>query len=90
MEVKILINEKNVLEVELDSDQSLAQLIAERLTKESDVEFAAFKKEHPIIGRPKIYLKTKKSSPVKLLLEVISQVKDEMSDFKKQVLSISK
>jgi DNA-directed RNA polymerase subunit L len=91
MDVKILTNEKNVLEMELKgADQSLAQLLAERLGEDKDVEFASFKVEHPIVGEPKIYVRTKKGEPGKLVLEKLDEIKKEVTEFKAQFRDIVK
>jgi DNA-directed RNA polymerase subunit L len=91
MEVKVLLNEKNVLELELvGSDQSLSQLISERLNQDKDVEFASFKVEHPLLGSPKLYVRTKKGDASKLVLEKIEEIKNELADFRKQFNEISK
>ncbi|MBI5227776.1 hypothetical protein HY988_04275 [Candidatus Micrarchaeota archaeon] len=91
MEVKILVNEKNTLEMELfDIDQSLAQLLAEKLSAEKSVDFAAFKMEHPIVANPKIIVKMKKGDPEKLVLEKLEEIKKEVTDFKKHFLEIAK
>jgi DNA-directed RNA polymerase subunit L len=91
MEVKILSNEKNVLELELvGSDTSLAQLISERLNQDKDVEFASFKVEHPLLAHPKLFVRTKKGDASKLVLGVIDEIKKELVDFRKQFAEISK
>ncbi len=91
MEVKIISNEKNVLELELvGSDTSLAQLISERLNQEKDVEFSSFKMEHPLLAHPKLYVRTKKGDASKLVLEKIDEIKKELADFRKQFTEISK
>ncbi len=91
MDVKILTNEKNVLEMELrGADQSLAQLLAEKLGEDKDVEFASFKVEHPIVGEPKIYIRTKKGEPGKLVLEKLDEIKKEVTEFKAQFRDIVK
>ena len=91
MDIKILQNEKNVFEAELpDVDQSLAQVIAERLNQNPDVEFASYKLEHPIVAHPKLYVRTKKGEAAKLVLSTIAEIKDEVSEFKKQFLELAK
>jgi len=91
MEVKILTNEKNVLEMELKgADPSLAQLLAEKLSDEKDVEFASSKVEHPLLGEPKLYIRTKKGEPGKLVLEKLEEIKKEVSDFRAQFKDIVK
>ena len=89
--MKILIEEKNTLEMELEGvDQSLVQLISEKLNEDKDVEFASFKVEHPILGSPKLIVKTKKGDATKLVLGTLAELKKEVADFKKQFLDISK
>lgn len=91
MVVKILVKEKNVLEIDLgDIDQSLAQLLAEKLNEDKEVEFASYKLEHPTVGTPKIYIRTKKENPEKLVLEKLDGIKKEVLDFKKQFQDIVK
>ncbi len=91
MSVRVLINEKNTIELELgDVDQSLAQLLAEKLTAESDVEFAAFKVEHPLIGKPTLYVKTKKGDASKIVAEKLEEIKKEVTEFKSKFAEIVK
>jgi len=91
MEVRILVNDKNTLELELKgSDPSLAQLIAERLNQEKDVEFAASKLEHPLVGSPKLYVKTIKGDASKLVLEIIDKIKKEVTEFRDEFVDIVK
>jgi DNA-directed RNA polymerase subunit L len=91
MEVKILSNEKNTLEMELaGADQSLAQLLAEKLSEDKDVEFASFKVEHPLVALPKLLVRTKKGEPAKLVLEKLAEIKSEVAEFRKQFLDITR
>ncbi len=91
MDVKILLNEKNTLEVELGGvDMALGQLLAEKLSAEKDVEFAAAKMEHPLVSSVKLIVKTRKSEPVKLVLEKLDEVKGEVSDFRRKFSDIAR
>jgi DNA-directed RNA polymerase subunit L len=91
MEAKILVKEKNTLELELvGMDQSLAQLLAEKLNQDKKVEFAASKMEHPLISSPKIFVRTKTGDASKLVLEKLGEIKKEVSDFSKELLDIVK
>ena len=90
MEVKIVTNEKNILELELvGADQSLAQLIAMKLNEENDVDFASYKVDHPILSHPVLYVRTKKGDPSKLVLSVVASLKKNIENFKKQFTDIS-
>ena len=85
MEIKILTEEKNVIEVELgDMDVSLGNLIADKLSANKDVEFAACKLEHPIVGKPKLIVRTKKGDAQKVLKAVLNEIKEEVENFKKE------
>ena len=91
MKVNILVQEKDTLELELvDSDQSLAQILAERLSADPRVEFAAHKMEHPLIGSPKLIVRSKKGDPAKIVLEKIEEIKKDVSEFRKEFLDIVK
>ncbi len=84
MKVNVLVKEKDSLEIELqDCDQALAHMIVERLNASSDVEFAAFKKEHPLVAHPKIYLRTKSKDPNEILVKAIENIRKEVAEFKK-------
>lgn len=90
MEVRIIVNEKNTLEMELiGADQTLAQLLAEKLTGDKDVEFASYKVEHPLMANPKMLVRTKKGDPAKIVLAKLEEIKSEVSEFRKQFLDIS-
>jgi len=91
MDVKVLVKEKNTLEMELGGvDQSLAQLLAEKLNEDKDVEFASFKVEHPVVASPKLYVRTKKGDPSKLVLEKLDELKKELAGFREQFRDIVK
>ncbi len=91
MDVKILVNEKNTLEMDLsDTDQSLAQLLAEKLNADSDVEFASYKVEHPLVACTKLFVRTKKGDPAKLVLEKLEEIKSEVAEFRSQFIQITK
>ncbi|NYZ74486.1 DNA-directed RNA polymerase subunit L [Candidatus Micrarchaeota archaeon] len=90
MAAKILVNEKNTLEMDLGgADQSLAQLLAERIMEDKDVEFASYKVEHPIMSTPKLIVRTKKGDPAKLVLEKLDELKKELGEFRKQFSEIT-
>ena len=91
MEVNILVQEKNVLEIELKGgDRSLVQILAEKLNQDKDVEFAAFKVAHPLVASPRLIVRTKKGDATKLLLKELEVVKKEVVDFRKQFTEIVK
>lgn len=91
MTVKILKSEKNILEIDLgEIDQSIAQLIVEKLNETKGVEFAACKVAHPVIGTPYLIVRTKGANPVGLVSKKLEEIKKEIGEFKKQFSEITK
>lgn len=85
MEVKILSNEKKTLEFEVSMcEPSILNYLVERLNKKSDVEFAAYKLDHPILSSPKMVVKTKKENALDLVLEELESLGAELSAFRKE------
>jgi DNA-directed RNA polymerase subunit L len=80
MKLKILKEEKNDLEIELDN-QTVAEILRVYLNLESDIEIAAWKKEH--YSRPLILkLKTKTKNAKKVLLDAITRLEKDLSKYK--------
>ncbi len=85
MEIKILKNEKDEIEFQLDS-LTLAELLRVYLNKDSSVNFAAWKREH-ITENPIMLVKTKGKTAKKALNDAVSTITKELdkieSDFSK-------
>lgn len=89
MELKVEAKSDKYWIVELvGEDHTLANLIAERLLKDSDVEFASYVLEHPVIGSPKVIVRTKKGDAYDALKKAVDKVADDVSDFKAKVKKI--
>jgi len=76
MEIKIIRKEDNVLEFELPGeDHTFCNLLVNLLNKNPHVEFAAYKIEHPLIGVPRIFVRTDGvKKPGEVLIEVSKQI----------------
>lgn len=84
MEVKFIKKEKDFVEIEfVGADIAIPQLIVAKLNEDKGVEFAGFKKEHPIVGNPKITVKSKKKDAAAIVLEKIEEIEAEVEEFKK-------
>jgi DNA-directed RNA polymerase subunit L len=85
MEINILKNAKDELEVELDS-LTIAEILRVYLNKDSDVTFAAWKREHPT-KKPILLVKTKGKNAKKAVDEAVSAITKDLdsieNDFKK-------
>lgn len=89
--MKIVSKDKNTLELETEGiDHSLLQLLSDRLNEDKGVEFVSYKVEHPLVGNPKLIIRTKSGTPEKHLLKALAEVKKEVEDFKSRFREISK
>jgi len=71
------------LEFELQgADHSLCRIIAEELLNDRSVETAFYTKEHPLVGEPQFYLKTKTKDPEELLSVILSRVEKNIKGLK--------
>lgn len=85
LEIKIVKDEKNELELEINS-LTIAEILRVYLNKDDGVEFVAWKKEHPT--KPLLLrIETKSKSPKKAVEDAISQIMKEadklVADIKK-------
>lgn len=85
MELKILKNEKEELEVEIES-LTIAEILRVYLNKDSSVTFVAWKKEH-ITQNPILLVKTKGKTAKKAIDDAVLLITKDLekveSDFKK-------
>ncbi len=87
MEVKILIDEKDNLKLEINN-QTVAELLRVYLNQDDNVTMAVWKRAHP--NKPVIFeIKTKGKSPKKAIEDAFSKIEKEtdkyVEDFKKAV-----
>ncbi len=91
MEVKILNNEKKLIEFEVqDCEQAILQHIVEKLNKNSNVEFAAYRLDHPLLSSPTMIVQTKKGDALDFVLEELELLSKDFVDLKKQLKSALK
>jgi DNA-directed RNA polymerase subunit L len=83
MEVKIKKIQDNYIELEtIDEDPAFLGAISDILLKNPDVEFCTFKIEHPQISHPLLILRTKKSDPIKLILQATEELEEQIKTLK--------
>jgi len=83
MELKILKNQKDEIEIEIDS-LTIAEVLRDYLNKDDSVELAAWKREHflkPVI----LKVKTKGKTAKKALDDAISQIDKEANKLVEEV-----
>ncbi len=86
MELKFITKEKNIIEVEISGvDTSLLSALVEKLTNEKNVEMAAYKVEHPLVGSPKMMVKTRGAADAaSLVAKALDELESETEEFRKK------
>jgi len=83
MEVEIIKSEKDYAEIAIKGeDIGFINAINELLFEDADVEFAAYRLDHPIVGAPVLMVRMKKGSPISALRTAVKKLKKQASDFK--------
>lgn len=91
MEIEILKSEKDYLEVAIKGeDIGFINAVKEQLFEDSDVEFAAYRLDHPIVGAPVLMVRMKKGNPVSAVRTAVKKLKKQASDFKDALSSAKK
>ena len=85
MEINILKSSKDELELEIEN-LTIAEILRVYLNKDSSVEFAAWKREHPT-EKPVLAVKTKGKTPKKAVADAVNLITKDLdkveADFKK-------
>lgn len=79
MDIKVLNQEKESIEVQLDN-LTLAEILRVYLNKDSDVKFAAWKREHPT-KNPILSVKAK--NPKKVIKDAVSAITKDLDKIEK-------
>ena len=86
MELKVNAKNDKYWEVEfVGEDRSIPNMIVESLHTNSDVEFAACMTDHPVVGSPKLIIRTKSKTVKNALDKAIADVEEQVKDFKSKV-----
>lgn len=83
MKFKILSSKKKEMEFEIQGeDHTFARLLTSALLKDKDVEIAHYRVDHPLVGTPKFYFKTKKSEPKNVLKKTLKRLEKDVASLK--------
>ena len=85
MNVEIVREEKKELEISVVGEGTLIALLREYLLQDEDVEFAAFKQEHPLTDRYFLLVRTKKGKPREALVRALERIKSDINAFRKEI-----
>ncbi len=86
MDLKILNESKNEISVEFDN-LTIPELLRVYLNKDSAVDFAAWKREHPT-KNPILVVKTSGKTPKKAIAEAINSITKELDKFEKDIKNL--
>ncbi len=82
MEIDVLTDSKNEAEFVIKGERhTLPNLLREALLKDSKVEFAAYKLNHPMDSDCVFIVKTSGKSPKKALQDALEKIDAEIEDF---------
>lgn len=91
MQLNFRQNEPHYIEVEFNGeDYAFPDALREILLGKKDVEFVACRMEHPQVGFPILYLRTKTKKAIDLLEEAAAELKEQIGDFKSALKSAKK
>lgn len=84
MEIRILNKTRNELKIEVAGEgHSLCNLIQRALLKDKRVDIAGYDVSHPLISKPRIYVRTKaRSRPETVLRDAVRDVQKDSKSFR--------
>ncbi len=82
MELKVVSKDKNTIEIEVEKDETFVNALREKLVSDENVESAICSTGHPMIDKPKIFVRVKKGKPVSALEKAVKKLGKEIEDFK--------
>lgn len=91
MELEILKSEKNYVEILVKGDDyGIANAVKEMLLEDKDIEFAAYRVDHPQVGKPVLMVRTKEGNPISAIKYTLKKLKKLSSDFKDSIKEAKK
>ena len=91
MEIEVSKSEKNYIEIIVRGDEfGVANAVKEILLEDKDVEFAAYRMDHPQVGTPILMVRTKEGSPLSAVKYAIKKLKKQATDFKDAIKEAKK
>lgn len=81
--MQILKNEKDYAEVKMEGeDVGFINALKEMLFEDPDVEFAAYRMDHPQVSPPILIVRVRKGNPISAIRTAARRLKREALDFK--------
>jgi len=91
MEVRLLSKEDKSIRVEvIDENETLLNVLKERLLQDPDVDVASFIVGHPLLDQPQFVLRMRKGKPEAALRGATKVVRDELDKFETDFLKLAR
>jgi len=86
MEIEVIKEEKNLFEFKIKGERhTLPNLLKTKLLEDKEVEFVAYKLNHPFEQDSVFVLRTKSKDPRKVLLDSLKDIDSDLDEFVKAV-----
>lgn len=84
LKVKILKSTDNSIEMEIEGeDHTLCNALCKELFNDKSIVFASYHIDHPLVGKPRLYVQTDGSkSPVEAIIEASERLRDKALKFR--------
>jgi len=84
MKIRVLERGERSLKIEIVGEgHTFCNLLRDFLLKDPDVEFAAYRIDHPLVSNPVFYVRTKDGDPEKALKKAAEDIINALENFKK-------
>ncbi len=79
--MKVLKNESNYVEIEIDEDMGLLNILVDKIWKEPGVVSCSVVKRHPYMEKPLLIVEAK--NPKSVILNALKKISKEITEFEK-------
>lgn len=91
MKIRILEKSEKSMRFEIIGEgHTFCNLLRDFLLKNPDVDFAAYKIDHPLVSNPVFYVRTRESRPEEALKKAAEDVIRALEEFKEKFSSVMK
>ncbi|HEC95102.1 MAG TPA: hypothetical protein ENI45_03955 [Thermoplasmatales archaeon] len=86
MEIKVLKEKTRELEIEVEGeDETILNPIKEKLLQHDEVAYVECTREHPLLSKPRLYLKVREGKAKEILMKTLTELQNEMKRFREQI-----
>ncbi len=86
MKLNVIEDRKESMVIELQGEKhTFPALLCWALLQDAKVEVAVYDLKHPLVGQPKVIIKTKGETPRAALKKALKKIKSELSDLEKGI-----